>query len=193
VRVVPWEEHIFDDIFYALFLELQSLCSYDRRVDKLHSIDVYKKIIGVESSSTKPKIYLSNEEKSFVETFWKNNFADSAEVIVIQAGSAIASKMWRKDNFIKLSNKLLESGYTLLFTGSAEEKPLVDEITCNLTKQVCSVVGELSFRETLALTTKAKKIRRRILFSIVAVLHSKAIKRPTNYFGFSGCKFGKTN
>ncbi len=132
---------------------------YARRVNKYHSIDIYKRIVGVENSSAKPKIWISDEEQlSSKEWLINQGIEDFSKLIVFQPGAAFQSKVWASEKYIELGKKLVGDGYSLLITGAPLEQEICDTIGRSIGENVVVSAGKTSFRESMALASHSSLV-----------------------------------
>ncbi|MDH7605166.1 MAG: glycosyltransferase family 9 protein [Melioribacter sp.] len=98
--------------------------------DSISYIDYYNKIIesfNVKVDSKTTEFFISEKEIKWAEEFFINNCLNDKEVLCIHPGASEPSKVWKKENFIKLINLLKQKSSLkiLLISGPA------DILVCN--------------------------------------------------------------
>ncbi len=131
---------------------------YSRRCNNLHAIDLYKKIAGVENDPSEPKIFLSDLEKEYANSYLVENGWNGESLFVFQPGSAIAAKMWKKERWIELGKLVVAQGSKILITGAPAEMELCKAIASELGDSVIVTAGKTTFRESLTLASFASFI-----------------------------------
>lgn len=85
----------------------------------------------------------------------KRNVQFSNKWIIIHAGSTAESRRYSEMGFAEISDRLIEEGFQVLFTGSPEERELICDIEKLMKKKAVNLVGELSLNELIALISKS--------------------------------------
>lgn len=76
-------------------------------------------------------------------------------VIAIAPGSVWFTKRWLKSHFITLAKLLHSAGFSLIFIGSQDEKPLCSDIIRSAQIEAINAAGELSLLQSAALISLA--------------------------------------
>ncbi len=125
---------------------------FARRSNKLHVIDIYKFIAGVEDIPSQCRLYFQEDEREKAKSLLSSLEIDvTQKICFLQPGSAIRSKMWPTKHYITLAKKLLNEGWQLIITGAPDEADMADEIAANLLGKVVSLAGKTTFREVLTI------------------------------------------
>jgi len=112
---------------------------------------------GIEIKDDYLEAWLSEEEKEFAETFFKENNLDE-KTIAIHPFAANPKRAWHIDNFIEVSNKLGEKGYRTIFFGGKREKNFIDYIKTNAKFNPLLAIGETNIRQTMAILSRCKSL-----------------------------------
>jgi heptosyltransferase-2 len=81
--------------------------------------------------------------------------AADSKVIAIAPGSVWFTKRWLQEHYITLAKLLHTAGFTLVFIGSQEEKPMCSEIISSAQIKAINAAGELSLLQSAALISLA--------------------------------------
>lgn len=112
---------------------------------------------GIEIKDDYLEAWLSEEEKEFAETFFKENNLDE-KTIAIHPFAANPKRAWHIDNFIEVSNKFGEKGYRTIFFGGKREKNFIDYIKTNAKFNPLLAIGETNIRQTMAILSRCKAL-----------------------------------
>lgn len=91
------------------------------------------------------------QELRIAERFPYENF------VALFPGSVWATKMWKKEGYMELGQKLISRGEKVLIMGGPEEKKLGDEITAAIPGAI-NLCGQSSLLESLLILSKAKQV-----------------------------------
>jgi len=112
------------------------------------------KVLGVKYDLKKliPLKY-SKQDKIKVDSLIKR--LKLKKIVGITPGAAESSKsrMWPKERFAKLADKL---DYDVVFVGAGYEKKLIDDVQSLMTKKSNNLAGKLSLRQSFYLISKCK-------------------------------------
>lgn len=97
------------------------------------------------------KVESLREELKISERFPFENF------VVLFPGSVWATKMWKKEGYIQLGQKLVRAGEQVLIMGGPEEKALGDEITAQISGAI-NLCGQSALLESLLILHRAKLV-----------------------------------
>ncbi|MFQ5561159.1 MAG: glycosyltransferase family 9 protein [Nitrospinota bacterium] len=102
--------------------------------------------------------------------------------VCISVGGSIPEKIWEKDSFITLINRLFQRGINVILIGGAEEKQMARQINNgllfseNLNKKILDLTGDTTLLETAAIMRKTDLL----LCGDTGILHlGAAIGIPT--------------
>jgi lipopolysaccharide heptosyltransferase II len=113
--------------------------------------------LGIHSRKILPRIYLKTEEELFAKGIW-DQFKITAEdtVVVIHPGSGHSSLNLPAKRFSQAADKLAEEiSAKVIFTGSEEEKGLVDSIKSRMDNQVFDISGRTNLRQLAAILKRS--------------------------------------
>jgi heptosyltransferase-2 len=107
------------------------------------------------------RLNYSSADKKAVESLLKNKIGKSSFVVGIAPGAAESAKsrMWPKENFSELSNKLIsmKGNIIVVFVGNEQEKHLIKDII-ERTKgkgKIINLAGKITLRQLFCLAEKA--------------------------------------
>lgn len=126
---------------------------FGRAFNRFHATDIYKKIAGVQGISESTIVLTQTEKENSQEYLVNKGVAENSRLIVFQPGAAYSSKRWPVENFIALGKMLVKDGYHILITGAPSERDIGTGIFENLPENCSLLSGELTFRETIAVTS----------------------------------------
>lgn len=113
-----------------------------------HRIDYHLDIVrylGAKVNSIEWGIYLTDKEKAVVDALLGG--LKSELLIGIHPGGRKELKYWSSDNFARLTDSLIsEFRAKVIFTGSPEDKPLVDEIIKRMKEEAVNLAGKTDLR-----------------------------------------------
>ena len=136
----PWSQYLYTIPFARTF-------------NRFHATDVYKKIAGLHGV-TDSKIVLTQSEKEKARNYLQSKgVAENSRLVVFQPGAAYPSKRWPVENFVSLGKMLVNDGYHILITGASSERDIGSGILESLPANCSLLSGELTFRETVAVTS----------------------------------------
>lgn len=125
--------------------------------NKEHLVITYKRLLaplGISLSNTSPSLYITEEEKK-----WVNGFLDELkipkgyQIIGVNAGAAFGpAKCWLPERFSQAAKKMLEKEQrALLFFGDRASCDLIKKITENLGPFAFNLAGRTNLRQLLTL------------------------------------------
>ena len=145
--------HAIDDIWSQYLYAIP----FSRKSNKLHAIDVYRRIAGVTQHSGKGDIVISKNEKEWAIACLNAKGIDlQGKIIVFQAGAAIGSKRWPVEHFIALGKLLVEKHWRILLAGAPSEREVSLCIQQGIGVNCFVFAGETSFRQSMALCSMAQ-------------------------------------
>jgi|GEM_PF-1045260 len=121
----------------------------------IENFDALLNPLGInEKSSSLERIDLSDVEKNFIIHWKKERNIEGAGLLVgIHVGSCerAASRRWMKEGFASIADKVKEEfGATVVFTGSANDRALIDEVA-KLMKTTPLIATDLTIKQFVAL------------------------------------------
>lgn len=130
----------------------------NRDYNSINLVDIIRCSAGVRAHPKQLLYTVPVEAKSFPEQFLQSSgIGGSGPVICIQAGASQEKRQWAARKFAELATHLIDSlDARLVFTGSKQEAPLIDEI-CTLAKHqnIRSVAGSTNLGQLAALLERA--------------------------------------
>ncbi len=121
-----------------------------------HRVLTFQKLLkpfGIDSTSAKPKLYTSEEEKNRAKaTLCQLGHHEGNQLIGINPGAAFGqAKCWLPENFVQLALQLQSPDRTIVFFGDKKGQPLVDHICKDLPKQgIINLAGKTTLEELVA-------------------------------------------
>lgn len=126
---------------------------FARSFNRFHATDIYKKIAGIGEKGAS-RITLTEQEKTKAKDYLiGKGLTAISRIAIFQPGAAYSAKRWPVENFIALGEMLIKDGYNIIITGAPSEIELGKGICQNLSSNCILSSGELTFRETIALTS----------------------------------------
>lgn len=126
---------------------------FPEMLEEQHQVVTYKHILtplGIPISSSRPMLYLSNEEKEVANGFLNK---EGRRLIGINPGAAYGSaKCWLPERFSLVAKRLLEADPELqiVFFGTAEMAEMIEKICHPLKERVFNACGQTSIRQLAA-------------------------------------------
>jgi ADP-heptose:LPS heptosyltransferase len=151
---------------------------YARRSNRLHAVDIYRRVAGVNRHHGGYTLALSAQERrdSAALLAGKGIVVGSNPFIVFQPGAAFASKMWPAAHFTRLGTMLADAGHRIVLSGAPAERALCERIAGSIGAGAVSVAGTTSFRGATAMLSHA----RGCVTGDTALMHaSAALSIPT--------------
>src|SRR3989344_2356558 len=126
--------------------------------DSLHIIDRNLNLlrtIGISSKDKKLELFIPNKEKIFVDNLLKKN--KIKKFVILHPGSGGKLKLWDNKKFAEVGN-FLSKKYSIILTGSDNEKWMADEIMKNMQNKPINLSGKLSLMQLAELIRRAELI-----------------------------------
>ncbi len=109
------------------------------------------RLIGVSVSSTKPELFLSEEEKRWAEEFMANHSKGTVQIGMI-IGSRAETRQWALERFAELTERLTDAYNADIFLlGSHQDQPLAERIIALSERAPVDLTGKLTLRQSMAL------------------------------------------
>jgi heptosyltransferase II len=125
---------------------------------RMHQVELYKELLrplGIERSSTLPRITLSDRERmESKELLYQRGYRAGQSLIGIHPGAAYGSaKCWLPDRFAELATRLVreDPSVMIVFFGDGTSFELVKHICAQLPERVMNLSGVTSLRELACL------------------------------------------
>lgn len=123
---------------------------------KKHKLERNLEIIrglGVKTISKTPSINLTKKDGAFADRFFRKNDIKKKDLtIVINPGAAWTPRMWPKENYALLIDRLVkELGAKIILAGSNDEISLAEWIKEKIDSDIYIATGKTSLRELSAL------------------------------------------
>jgi ADP-heptose:LPS heptosyltransferase len=80
----------------------------------------------------------------------------AGELVVMHAGASVPQRRWRADQFARLADRLIEAGYPVVLTGTAEEQPVVAEVIRGMRHGAINLCGQTDLGVLAALLTASR-------------------------------------
>jgi len=135
--------------------------------DDLHIIENYLNLARIikifpDNKNLVPISYSKKDEENLKNTLLNNNINDTDSIIGINVNTSnfAIQRKWPKEYFIKLSNNIIKkySNLKIIFTGSEEESPYVEDIITNIKikNNIVNLAGKIDIKQLAILMTKLK-------------------------------------
>ena len=116
-------------------------------LDLLKPLGVVKKADGLE------RLFVGADDRKAADSFIRKNKLKRIAGIAPGAAESARSRMWPKENFAGLADKLAGE-YDVVFIGSKEEAGLVEEIKGLMKNKVINAAGKINLKQTFYLVSK---------------------------------------
>ena len=135
---------------------------YTKKIDlpdgKIHSVERYlyaAKVLGIEDKERDFSIFVSGEDRDYVEDFLKKEkIYDTARLLIINPWARWKTKVWPMKNYILLIKKLKEKRYSPILIGSEEARKGTEDLLRCFSDPPAVFVGQ-SLKRMTALIEKA--------------------------------------
>jgi ADP-heptose:LPS heptosyltransferase len=132
--------------------------SQSRKNEAEYNLDLLKPL-GI-NEICYPKIYLTQDEKSFGENYLKNlenlKNLEKNKLVILHPGSGGSSKDWSLDKYFKLAKMLIEKNIRILISGSKKELEIYEKYSEKYKiPQAFLMKNELEMREFFAVISSA--------------------------------------
>ena len=126
----------------------------------IHKSEQYLKLItpfGPSENNAKFNLNISDENVRRTQNFLcENDISATNIIVVIHPQARWQAKIWPKEHFSILANKLMDiAGVKIIFVGVKEDLPHIVKIEGRLKKKPAIAAGKLTFLETAALLKQA--------------------------------------
>lgn len=111
------------------------------------------RLAGGGAVSAEPVLPLTRRDE---EDLARSGLMPDSRTVLLHPCTADPRRMWPQERYAALGDLLAEAGYTLLLTGSAEEKPVADIIRSEMHRPVTGTCGRLSLGGLAALMNRAR-------------------------------------
>ena len=110
------------------------------------------KLIGATTAGLEPQINVLNGDEQEINEFRHNL---RKPYIVLHPAAIDIRRMWPAENYIKLADELTQRNFEIIFTGSAEDRPVVDMIIDKMNFKAINACGNFSLGGLSALLSHA--------------------------------------
>ena len=127
------------------------------RIDPVNGVLSILKFLKIEKYIKKMKIWIPEEERVKFKEFLKDYGIDeNKKIIVIHplSGTGWITRRWLKENFAKLSDKLIEDGYLVIFVGSGEND-YVNDIISEMKNKPVNLINKTNLYQLSLLLEKS--------------------------------------
>jgi len=132
------------------------------------------KLIGADTSDLEPEIRIFEEDKKEISGLIKT--LNDKPFVVLQPCAVDKRRMWPVENYAPLADELKRKNFEVVFTGSAEDRKIVEEIIASMKYNGINTCGEISLGGLTALLSKAAAV----IGADTGPLHlARAVNAPT--------------
>jgi lipopolysaccharide heptosyltransferase II len=117
------------------------------------------KLLELQPTDTRLELWSESREESNVASFFESQWLAPTQTLVgMNPGSSLRwpTKQWPLENFAKLCDELARRNIRVVITGSAEDKPLADQLIDMTKHKPMSAVGRTSITELIALIRRCQ-------------------------------------
>ena len=131
-----------------------------------HEVECFLDVLradGIEIKDDYLENWIKNQEYEKVNEIFRKNNIENTKKVLVHATSGNHKKEWTKENFAKIIEYLSnEKHVQVIFSGTKNDsltyEKIEEFITCDLERKPLNLCGELTLRESLALTEKGDLI-----------------------------------
>ena len=131
-----------------------------------HEVECFLDVLRADDIEVKDDYlenWIKNEEYQKINEIFKKNNIENKKKVLVHATSGNRKKEWTKENFAKIIEYLTnEKHVQVIFSGTKNDSLTYEKIgefiTCGLERKPLNLCGELTLRESLALTEKCDLI-----------------------------------
>lgn len=98
--------------------------------------------IGAKPVSLEPEIKLLKKDKAEADCFLNKH--GIKDYLIIHPSGTDIRRMWKEEKFAQLTDKLIQEGHQVIFTGSEEENTVVESILSRMKFSAINSTGQLS-------------------------------------------------
>ena len=132
--------------------------------DNLHEVESFGTIAEainapiVDKRLIAPTFGTITDDIRYIEQLFNDNMIKNPIIIHSGTSATVKSRRWPAKKFQQLADELSNKGYNIIFSGSEEEKPIVDKILSLSAKNHLNLVGRTTLGQLLQLFRKAKLV-----------------------------------
>jgi ADP-heptose:LPS heptosyltransferase len=131
------------------------------------------KLIGADTSDLEPEIKIFEQDYEEAEEIIQ---AINKPFVVLQPCAVDIRRMWPVENYAPLANALKQKNFEVVFTGSAEDRNVVDKIIASMKYTAVNTCGEINLGGLTAVLSKAALV----IGADTGPLHlARAVNTPT--------------
>lgn len=101
--------------------------------------------LGIHSKNNLPEIFLNEEEENFGRNFLEEYNLSNCRTIAVHPGSGSLKKCWAKENFVELSNMIIDEGYKLFLISGPADKDIVKFIKNQLNEKSYFLIEDFPY------------------------------------------------
>lgn len=151
LRMGPADGREFSTLFYHAKIDIPE--------NKVHRIEKYLHLaaaLDAEVDEINYGLKMTPVIKSRVSRLFEEyNIETDKKIVIINPFTNWESKNWFLDRYFELSNKLIESGYYVIFTGSRDEKDDIDKFKALDEKSYSNLAGRTDLEELTEIYNRA--------------------------------------
>ncbi len=118
-------------------------------------LDLLKPLGAAKKVDRLEKMFVSANDKKAADNFIRKNKLKKIMGIAPGAAESARSRMWPKENFARLADKLAKK-YSVVFIGSKEEAGLIEEIKGLMKNKAVNAAGKINLKQTFYFISKCK-------------------------------------
>ena len=116
------------------------------------------KPLGIESEDYQQKLFTSKKNDAFIEKLLAETVADENNIkVVIQPGGYYEAQRWSEENYVKISECLIDKyGVFVFFLGINKEHVFIERIVSSIkqSNRFVNLAGKLSLGQSMALISR---------------------------------------
>jgi len=140
----PWSQYL-----YAI--------PFNRRCNRMHVVDIYRRIAGVTRHRGGYTVALSDSEREAARSLIASLGApvDGPRIAVFQPGAAYPAKKWPAGHYVSLGRMLKQLGWHIVVSGAPAEAAEAEAIAAE-TGGCTVTAGKTTFRQAMAVVSLAR-------------------------------------
>lgn len=112
--------------------------------------------LGIAVSDMQPRLFLSRENKSYIQGFLnREGVKEDDLLVIIHPGGYYETQWWTKEGYAKVAQHLIgKYGAKTFLVGGHKEKKLVNEIIALMSEKPINLAGKISLGQLMALISR---------------------------------------
>jgi len=130
----------------------RSIDHYYHQSEAIRYIEVAK-LVGATTTNWEPQLSVTKQDTEEISGFM--SILGNKPYVVLHPVAMDTRRMWPLENYAGLGDYLKEKGFEVVFTGSPEDKPIIDDIIYDMNYKAINAAGNFSLGGLAAVLSKA--------------------------------------